>query len=143
MYVEVGWVCAVFLIKVFFVPFGFPFPAGLDPHLMAVRLGRRSVVAAAEREVSVDFRRSWPVPAAASRPRFKQRKARRAMVHAAAQPDSCRSLLVWHTSSREARAQEHLKRSLFHAAAARGLVQGCARLLAEGFVVGLLCGREA
>ena len=42
-----------FLIKVFFVPFGFLFPAGLDPHLVAVRLGRRSVAAAAEREVSV------------------------------------------------------------------------------------------
>ena len=52
--------CAlVCLIKVFFVPFCFLFPAGLDPHLMAVRLGRRSVAAAAEREVSVDFRRSW------------------------------------------------------------------------------------
>ena len=31
----------------------FFFPAGLDPHLMAVRLGRGSVAAAAEREVSV------------------------------------------------------------------------------------------
>ena len=41
VYVEAGWVCAVFLIKVFFVPFGFLFPVGLDPHLMAVRLGRR------------------------------------------------------------------------------------------------------
>ena len=41
VYVEVGWVCTVFLIKVFFFLFGFLFPAGLEPHLMAVRLGRR------------------------------------------------------------------------------------------------------
>ena len=41
MYVEVGWVVRSFLIRAFFVPFGFLFPAGLDPLLMAVRLGRR------------------------------------------------------------------------------------------------------
>ena len=35
-----------------------------------------------------------PVAAATSRPRFKQQKALRALVHAAAQPDSCGSLLM-------------------------------------------------
>ena len=54
----------------------------------------------------LEFRASFPlttvvmvlrrVPAATSRSRFRQRKALRALVHAAAQPDSCRSLLVWH-----------------------------------------------
>ena len=53
VYVEVGWVRAVFLVKVFFFPAGFLFPAGLDPHLLAVRRGRRSVAGAAEREDSV------------------------------------------------------------------------------------------
>ena len=74
-----------------------------------------------------------PVPAATSRSRFRQRKALRALVHVAAQPGSCESFLFWHTSSREAQAHEYLKRSLFHAGAARGLVQRCARLLAAGF----------
>ena len=50
---------------------------------------------------------------------------------------------MWHTSSREAQAQEHLERSLLHAAAARGLVQMCAWLLAEGFDIDVQCGREA
>ena len=49
---------------------------------------------------------------------------------------------MWHTSSREARAQEHVERSLLHAAAARGLVQVCAGLLAEGFDLNERCGRE-
>ena len=84
-----------------------------------------------------------PVPAATSRPRFKQQKALRALVHAAAQPGSCGSLLMQNTSNQEAQAQELLERSLLHAAAARGLVQVCARLLAEGFDVDVQCGREA
>ena len=53
-----------------------------------------------------------------------------------------RTLLVWHTSSREARAQEHVERSLLHEAAARGLVQVCARLLAKNVVVNVRCRRE-
>jgi len=75
-----------------------------------------------------------------SRPRFKQQRALRALVHATAQPGSCESLLIWHTSSQEAQAQELLKRSLLHVAAARGLVQVCALLLAEGFDVNVQCG---
>ena len=62
-------------------------------------------------------------------------EALHALVHATAQPGSCGSLLMWHTSSREAQAQEHLERSLLHAAAARGLAARGARLLPEGFDV--------
>ena len=67
--------------------------------------------------------------------RFKKQRVLRALVHATAQPGSCRSLLTWHTSSQEAQAQEFSKRSLLHVAAVRDLVQVCALLLGEGFDV--------
>ena len=70
-----------------------------------------------------------------------EKKALRTLVHATSQPGSCGTLLVWHSSSREARTQEQENGSLLHAAAARGLVQVCARLLAAVFDVNVRCGK--
>ena len=112
--------------------------AEADTGVLAWRLGAWVVVPADHRRVDASIYGHMLLHAHVS----SEQKALRTLVHATAQTGSCGSLLVWHTSSREARAQEHLERFLLHAAAARGLVQVCAWLLAEGFDVDLLCGRE-
>ena len=49
VYVEVGWVCAVFLIKVFFLSVWFPLSRGSGPAFDGSAARQASVAAAAER----------------------------------------------------------------------------------------------